>query len=92
MIYTWHMPVIIAIQLGYSHLLKHYTVVNNKFIPVINLVTASAYFVVKCLAADMPIIQAIYAGTAQGLLVMIATTGAHSAFKNLIEAKKVPKQ
>jgi len=88
MIYTWHMPVINAIQLAYSYLLKHYTKVNSKYIPLVNLVTAVSYFTVKCLAADVPVSQAIFAGASQGLLVMLATTGAHSAFKNLIEARK----
>ena len=86
----WQSVILVAIQLGYSWWLKNYSKLENKWIPPVNVGVAFAYFTVAHFASGS---EVAFADALVGIFISstataIASTGIHSAVKNLAERKE----
>jgi len=82
----WYELILVAIQVGYSWCLKHFTALNSKWLPLINFGVAFLTITVVTMQAGQSFQVAIVQGLYKGLLTAIASTGVHSAAKNTAEA------
>jgi hypothetical protein len=82
----WYELILIAVQVGYSWLLKKYTALNSKWLPLINFGAATIVWTVTTMQAGHPFAVAIVQGLYNGFLTAIAATGIHSAAKNTVQA------
>ena len=82
----WYELIIVAVQVGYSWALKHFTALNSKWIPLINFGVAVATWTITTMQAGQPFRVAIVQGLYNGFLTAVASTGIHSATKNTVQA------
>ena len=82
----WYELILVAVQVGYSWLLKKYSALNSKWLPLINFGAAVVVWTVTTMQAGQPFRVAIVQGLYKGFLTAVVTTGVHSAAKNTAEA------
>jgi hypothetical protein len=78
----WLIPVLIAL----GQVIKSIRTINDAYIPIINVAVAVLFSLMWCLGnAQGAWFMAVYSGLAQGLLIGLTPTGAHQAYKQLIQ-------
>lgn len=86
----WQAVILVAIQLGYSWWLKNYSKMPNKWIPLVNVGVAFAYFTGAHFASgsEVAFADALVSIFISGASTAVASTGIHSVAKNLTESRK----
>ena len=81
----WYELIIIAVQVGYSWALKHFTTLNTKYLPLINFAAAVITWTVTTMHAGQSFQVSLVQGLYKGFLTAVVSTGIHSSAKNTAE-------